>query len=60
MDDTGDKIERIILNAVWREGGCEAVEEINRLVRTCGHCGYEASDVFEECPICGRAWKADG
>jgi rubrerythrin len=47
-------IERKLENAIWRDGGCEAVDEIAREIRTCTHCGHESTEVVTECPICGH------
>lgn len=47
-------VERTILNAVWREGGMDAVEDIETKIRSCEHCGHVADEPFVECPICGK------
>ncbi len=54
--DRMDDVLRMIRNRVWQEGGCDAITEIERKLRTCEQCGYESEALAAElrCPICRK------
>lgn len=54
-----DRIERIIKNALWREGGCELVEQVEREINTCHDCGHATAEFTLKCPICGADKSED-